>query len=120
MAVTLPRLLMLFLALDCAAVAAHVNDRGLDYTPYKDHRGIPCCNTTDCRPADDYAETIVEGQPVVRLLIEGAWISISRYFVVAEDATDGRAHWCGKMLRVGATAERRPVPTCIILPPRNT
>ncbi|KAB2912051.1 MAG: hypothetical protein F9K29_20605 [Hyphomicrobiaceae bacterium] len=120
MAVTVPRLLTLFLALGCATVAAHVNDRGMDYSPYKDQRGIPCCNDTDCRPADDYAETTIDGRPVVRLLIDGMWITVSRYFVVAEDATDGRAHWCGKTLRFGATAEARPVPTCIILPPRNT
>ncbi len=93
---------------------AHVNDRGMDYSAYKDGRGVPCCNHVDCRPAADYVETVVHGQGVVRLLIDGRWISVSRYFVVAEDAPDGRAHWCGKMLPA-----RRPVPTCIILPPKE-
>jgi hypothetical protein len=99
---------------------AHVNDRGMDYSVYKDQRGIPCCNDADCRPAADYSETVVNGQGVVRLLIDGVWVSVSRYFVIAENATDGRAHWCGKTMIVGKPAERRPVPVCIILPPKDT
>jgi hypothetical protein len=111
------RWLALFLVIGAWAAAAHINDRGMDYRAYKDRRGVPCCNDTDCRPAADYADTVVNGQGVVRLLIDGSWISVSRYFVVAEDATDGRAHWCGKTMLVGK--ESRPVPACIILPPRS-
>src|SRR5262245_43385964 len=107
------------IALGSGAVLAHVNDRGMDYTPYKDHRGVSCCSETDCRPATDYIDTQSNGHKVVRLLIDGNWISISRYFVVAEDAKDGRAHWCGKMLRTGRS-QRVPVPFCVILPPRTS
>lgn len=112
------RLAALLLAGAATSAPAHVNDRGMDYGAYKDGRGVSCCNNADCRPAADYAETVVNGQRLVRLLIDGSWISVSRYFVVAEDASDGRAHWCGKTLSA-TTGERRPVPTCIILPPKE-
>jgi hypothetical protein len=102
-----------------AALMAHVNDQGMDYGPYKDHRGVSCCGNADCGPAADYVDTTVNGLGVVRLLIDGNWISISRYFVVAEDATDGRAHWCGKTLVRAGSGERVPVPFCVILPPRT-
>jgi hypothetical protein len=108
------------LALGSALAPTHVGETGVDYGRYKDGRGISCCDSRDCRPADDFADTQVNGSPVVRLLLDGAWISVPRYFVVAEDASDGRAHWCGKMLRVGVTAERTRLTACIILPPRQT
>ena len=107
------------LALGSAAVWAHSNDRGMDYGAYKDHRGVSCCSDVHCRPATDYVDTMKNGLGVVRLLIDGKWISVSRYFVVAEDATDGRAHWCGKMMRTG-WGELVPVPFCVILPPPAT
>src|SRR5437868_609765 len=75
---------------------AHVNDRGVDYSRYKDHAGTPCCDERDCRPADDFIDLRERGQ--VRLLIDGQWIDIPRAAVVAEDARDGRAHWCGGRL----------------------
>ena len=113
------KLLTLLCLLGATAATAHRNDRGMDYTPYKDARGIPCCNTTDCRPADDFTDAVINGQPIVRLLVDGTWYNVARYFVVAENATDGRAHWCGKMVAT-ADGERRPVPVCVILPPRDT
>src|SRR5436305_3026383 len=36
--------------------SAHVSDRGMDYSLYKDHAGAPCCDHTDCRPADDFVD----------------------------------------------------------------
>ena len=108
---------LLALAASAGAVA-HVGEHGMDYRSYKDNRGVSCCNEKDCRPASDYVDTVVNGQPVVRLLIEGAWVSVSRYFVVAEDASDGRAHWCGTTLTAAGSSERRPVPMCVILPPK--
>ena len=116
--VLVPALLLALLVVQPGAVA-HVNDRGMDYGGYKDHRGVPCCNHADCRPAADYVDTVVYGLGVVRLLIDGRWVSVSRYFMVAEDSTDGRAHWCGKMMSVGTAGERKPVPICIILPPKQ-
>ena len=50
-----------------------------------------------CRPAADFAETVVMGQAVVRLLIDGTWITVSRSYVVASHASDGRAHFCGRL-----------------------
>jgi hypothetical protein len=50
---------------------------------------------------------------------DGTWYNIARYFVVAEDASDGRAHWCGKMI-MSTGGERRPAPICVILPPRDS
>ena len=114
------KLIVLFLLLGAQAAAAHVNERGLDYEAYKDHRGVSCCGNTDCRPAADYVDTVENGFPVVRLLIDGRWISVPRYFVVAEDATDGRAHWCGRILFGNSPGENKPLTLCIILPPRAT
>ena len=96
---------------------AHVGDRGMDYGNYKDRRGISCCGNTDCQPAADYVDS---GPDLVRLLVDGIWFTVPRYFVIAEDATDGRAHWCGRMISVGTQGERAPVTACVILPPRNT
>jgi hypothetical protein len=109
---------MLMLALLHSLAAAHQNDRGMDYRAYRDARGLPCCNDTDCRPASDYAEVVVNGQPMVRLLIDGDWYDVLSYFVVAENASDGRAHWCGKTVVMG-DGRRRPAPICVILPPRH-
>jgi hypothetical protein len=91
----------------------------MDYGAYKDARGVSCCNNTDCRPAEDFADAVVNGEPVMRLRIDGTWYNVQRYFVVAENATDGRAHWCGKMI-MSLGGERRPAPICVILPPRDT
>jgi hypothetical protein len=112
------RLFALLFAFGGAAASAHRNDRGMDYNAYRDARGLSCCNATDCRPAADFAETVVNGQPMVRLLIDGTWYTVLRYFVVTETATDGRAHWCGKMIATAA-GERRPFPVRVILPPRD-
>src|SRR5262245_10630533 len=110
---------MMLLGLLAAAVAsAHQNDSGMNYSAYRDARGLPCCNNADCRPASDFADVVVNGQPMVRLLIDGAWYSVLRYFVVAEDATDGRAHWCGKTI-MPPDGGPRPAPVCVILPPRD-
>jgi hypothetical protein len=116
--VTRARTALLLAALFAPAAAAHHNDRGMDYSSYRDARGLPCCNATDCRPASDFADVVVNGQPMVRLLIEGEWYEVLRYFVVAENATDGRAHWCGKTA-VSGDGRRRPAPVCVILPPRD-
>ena len=110
--------LLILLSVPPTPMAAHQNDRGKDYGSYRDARGLPCCNNTDCHPASDYAEVVVNGQPMVRLLIEGDWYDVLRYFVVAENASDGRAHWCGKTVVMG-DGRRRPAPVCVILPPRN-
>ena len=112
------RLLVLFCLLGGLAATAHTNDRGMDYSAYRDARGLPCCNDTDCRPASDFADVVVNGQPMVRLLIDGDWYDVLRYFVVAENASDGRAHWCGKSV-VLPDGRRRPTPVCVILPPRS-
>ena len=66
-----------------AGVRAHVNERGMDYRPFKDRVGIPCCSKEDCRPAEKFVETAEEGREVVRLLIDGVWITVSRDFLVA-------------------------------------
>ena len=63
-----------------AGVHAHVNDRGMDYSLYKDRVGIPCCSKEDCRPAEKFVETVENGREVVRLLIDGEWITVSRDF----------------------------------------
>ena len=99
-------------------VRAHVNERGMDYRQFKDRVGIPCCTKEDCHPAEKFVETQEEGREVVRLLIDGAWITVSRDFLVAQPATDGRAHWCGIMLKTGNPKIWRPGTRCIILPPR--
>ena len=101
-----------------AGVRAHVNDRGMDYSLYKDAVGIPCCSKEDCQPAEKFVETNENGREVVRLLIDGVWITVPRNFLVARPATDGRAHWCGLKLTTGNPKVWRPGTRCIILPPR--
>jgi hypothetical protein len=114
------RLLLACLLLTVVAASAHVNDRGLDYGVFKDRYGQSCCDGRDCRPAADFVETVVDGEPVVRLLIDGIWVTISRSYVVAREATDGRAHFCGKLHVPGSDpAQVKPEPTCVILPPRD-
>jgi hypothetical protein len=105
----------LLLALETVA-QAHVNDRGMDYRRYKDTAGIPCCSKDDCQPAEKFVETVENGREVVRLLIDGVWITVPRSFLSPRQATDGRAHWCGIKVRVGDAW--RPGTRCIILPPR--
>ena len=111
-----PTLALMIVALGSGAAWSHVNDRGMDYGGYKDHRGVSCCSKVHCRPATDYVDTKSKGYGIVRLLVDGKWISVPRYFVVAEDAKDGRAHWCGTMQRT-TWGEWVPVPFCVILPP---
>lgn len=98
--------------------AAHVNDRGMDYRLFKDRIGIPCCDNKDCHPAEEFTEVVENGKEVVRLLIDGLWITVPRAFVIGEQATDGRAHWCGMKLRTNSGRGWRPGTRCIILPPR--
>jgi hypothetical protein len=110
-----------FLALvlvSAAAAHAHVNDRGMDYRAYQDSFGVPCCSKEDCRPADDFIEAVENGREVVRLLIDGTWITVSRQFLVEPPSTDGRAHWCGLKLVTGNPKVWRPGTRCIILPPK--
>ena len=103
------------------AASAHVSDSGMDYRRFKDRYGQSCCNDRDCRPAADFVETMVNGQAVVRLLIDGSWITVSRSYVVADYASDGRAHFCGNLHMSGHNpAEVKPEPICVILPPRET
>jgi hypothetical protein len=101
-----------------ALAHGHVNDRGMDYGRYKDSAGIPCCSNKDCQPADHFVETVENGREVVRLLIDGMWITVPRAFVVGELATDGRAHWCGIKLYTSNRRGWRPGTRCVILPPR--
>jgi hypothetical protein len=103
------------------AVPAHVNDRGMDYEHFKNGYGLRCCGPTDCRPAIDFVETIIDEKPVVRLLLDFGWITVPAYFVVPEPATDGRAHFCGELYVPGNDLhEMNANPMCVILPPRNT
>jgi hypothetical protein len=105
--------------LGAAAASAHVNDRGMDYRAFKDRFGQSCCSEKDCVPAADFLETVHEGRAVVRLLINGVWITAPRSYVVGEYASDGRAHFCGRLhLPRNNPLEVKPEPTCIILPPR--
>jgi hypothetical protein len=97
---------------------AHVNDRGMDYGRYQNAAGIPCCSREDCRPAEKFIETVEYGREVVRLLLDGVWITVSRSFLVDAPATDGRAHWCGLKLATGNPRVWRLSTRCIILPPR--
>ena len=91
------------------------------YRAYKDRYGQSCCDVKDCRPAADFVETVVNGQAVVRLLIDGSWITVARSYVVADYASDGRAHFCGNLHMGGNNpAEVKPEPICVILPPRET
>jgi hypothetical protein len=101
-----------------AHLRAHVNDRGMDYRTFKDTAGIPCCSKEDCQPAEDFIETVENGQEVVRLRIDGVWITVPRMFVLPAPATDNRAHWCGLKLKTGNPHVWRPGTRCIILPPR--
>ena len=113
--------LVLCMSLSVAAASAHVNDRGMDYRAYKDRYGQSCCDVKDCRPAADFVETVVNGQAVVRLLMDGSWITVTRSYVVADYASDGRAHFCGNLHMSGSNpAEVKPEPICVILPPRET
>lgn len=92
----------------------------MDYRAFKDRYGQSCCDDRDCRPADDFVEAVANGRPVVRLLIGGVWITVSRSFVIGAHASDGRAHFCGKLHVPGNDpADVRPEPVCIILPPRD-
>ena|SRR5207244_2158232 len=112
---------LLCVLLGAADASAHENDRGMDYRGYKDRYGQSCCDVRDCVPAADFIETVVNGQAVVQLLIGGTWITVSRSYVVADHASDGRAHFCGNLHRGGSTpAEVKPEPICVILPPRET
>ena len=106
------------LVLATVPALAHVGDRGMDYTLYRDHGGTPCCDDRDCRPADAFADLRERG--LVRLLIEGQWIDVPRAVVVAEDAPDGRAHWCGGRLFTNSPQGWVPLPRCVILPPRES
>jgi hypothetical protein len=110
-----------FMLLCVTVTSAHVNDRGMDYRRYKDRYGQSCCNERDCRPAADFVETVLNGEPIVRLLIDGTWVTVPRAYVVTDLASDGRAHFCGKLYLPGNNpAEVKPEPICIILPPRDT
>ena len=107
--------------LGSVVASAHVNDGGMNYRRYKDRYGQSCCNEQDCRPASDFLETIVNGEPVVRMLIDGAWITVPQSYVVAEPASDGRAHFCGRLFVTSSNpTDIKPEPICVILPPRDT
>ena len=110
--------LTLLLALGAAPALAHVSDTGMDHTLYRDHAGTPCCDDRDCRPADDFVDVRERGQ--VRLLIEGQWIDVPRAIVIAEDAHDGRAHWCGGRLFTNSPLGWVPFPRSVILPARES
>jgi hypothetical protein len=101
-----------------ASVRGHVNDRGMNYESYKDSTGIPCCNHKDCQPAEKFLETVENGREVIRLLIDGVWITVPRAFLIGQHATDGRAHWCGIKLEANDGRGWRPGTRCVILPPR--
>src|ERR1700704_2561228 len=107
--------------LSAAAAWAHVNDRGMDYRAYKDRYGQSCCDVRDCRPAADFVETFVNGQAVVRLLIDGIWIAVSRSYVVAAHASDGRVHfWVIRKKGARPPVELKRDPTSLTPPPRQT
>ena len=107
--------------LSVASVSAHVNDRGMDYESYKDRYGGSCCDNQDCRSASDFIETVANGEPVVRLQIDGVWITVSHAYMVDDFATDGRAHYCGQLNKTdGNPAEVSLEPICVILPPHDT
>src|SRR5262249_11612938 len=111
--------LVSFVLLGTAAASAHVNDRGMDYRTYKDRYGQSCCSEHDCVPAADFQETVVRGEAVVRLLLNGVWITVPASYVVNAYAPDGRAHFCGNLhLPNNNPAEVKPEPLCVILPPR--
>jgi hypothetical protein len=50
--------------LTATAALAHVNDRGMDYQRYRDRYGQLCCGVLDCRPVDDFVETVIDGMPL--------------------------------------------------------
>jgi hypothetical protein len=112
--------LILCMLLVAAAASAHVNDRGMDYEKYKNRLGQSCCDDRDCKPADDFALTVLDDQDVVRLLIDGNWFTVSRTWVVDDSASDGRAHFCGQLKATGNPAVVKPEPVCVILPPHDT
>ena len=98
---------------------AHVNDKGMDYDSYKTASGHSCCDDSDCKPALDFIEATQDGKPVVRLLIDGLWVTFERSYVVANFATDGRAHFCGRLRISGNPPKADPDTVCIILPSRD-
>jgi hypothetical protein len=112
--------LAILFTLGVAPALAHVGVTGIDYGAYRDLKGAPCCDDRDCRAADDFIEVTEQGQAVVRLLIDGQWIVVPRAFVVAEDAPDGRAHWCGGRLFTNSHRGWVAFPWCVILPPHET
>ena len=75
--------LILCMLVSAAVASAHKNDRGMNYESYKDRQGNSCCDDRDCRPAADFVVAVENGEAVVRLLIDGIWISVSRSYVVA-------------------------------------
>ena len=116
-AMQIKSLIALF-ALSTLPAFGHINDRGMDYTSYRDPAGTPCCDDRDCRAADDFVDVRERG--LVRLKIDGQWIDVPRAVVVAEDARDGRAHWCGGRLFTNSHLGWIPFPRCVILPPRES
>ena len=93
--------------------------QGHDYQNYKDRYGQSCCDDRDCRAAADFEETVVNGQAVVRLLIDGTWITVRALtWSLTSPRTDGRttavAAYAGNN-----PAEVKPEPICVILPPRD-
>lgn len=108
-----------FLLLAPQSASTHENDRGMDYRSYKNQGRVPCCNNEDCRPAQEFNERIDGDRIVFRLLVDGVWIDVPRTYVVAEDAPDGRAHWCGVKMFVGQHGAWLPATRCLILPPRG-
>jgi hypothetical protein len=113
--------LPLCLLASTATAFAHVNDRGMDYERYKDRYGVSCCGVQDCRPADDFVEAVINGEHVVRLLLDRGWVTVPHSFVIPAPSTDERAHFCGELYVPGSDpAEVKAAPTCVILPPRST
>jgi hypothetical protein len=106
----------LLAALAVTPALAHVHE-GMDYSRYRDQRGAPCCNDTDCRPAEDFVDA---AERDVRLKIEGQWIEVPRSYVTAERSRDGRAHWCGGRYFTNSHLGWQPLPHCVILPPRES
>jgi hypothetical protein len=104
-----------------------------DHTPKEDRRsargrvpggggdqyGQSCRDVSDCRPVADFVETVVNGKPIVRLLIDGTWVTVSRSYVVAAHASDGRAHFCGKLHFPGRQPSRGTRANLAYLTPRS-
>ena len=78
---------------------------------------MPCCDHTDCRPADDFVDAAGRD---VKLLIEGQWVDVPRNHVTTERAGDGRAHWCGGRLFTNSHLGWLPFVWCAILPRRES